>query len=390
MPPSRRRAAQALRNSSGALSTAATARMSTDLPWFDDLSAEDRSWVGLIVQAGIRGFVEWYDVEVEAQVHDPLDVVVFGAAPRELTGVISLQQTVELVRLSIRVVETNIDALLDPQDVGEVHDAVLLYAREVAFATAAVYARAAESRGAWDARLEALVVDAVVRAEADETVLSRASALGWGAHGDVAVVLGAVPPHRAELDVFESVRRSARAGDMDALCATQGDRLVVVLGGVTDPLKAATRLLDHFGDGPVVVGPVTADLAHASASARAALSAHRAASGWPDAPRPVSSRDLLPERALAGDGHARRHLVDEVYLPLVAARGTLLETLGAWFEHGSSIEGTARALFVHPNTVRYRLRQVGEITGWLPTRPREGFALQLALILGRQSGRTEL
>ena len=71
-------------------------------------------------------------------------------------------------------------------------------------------------------------------------MLSRASALGWGAHGDVAVVLGATPPHRAELDVFESVRRSARAGDMDALCATQGDRLVVVLGGVTDPLKAAT------------------------------------------------------------------------------------------------------------------------------------------------------
>ncbi len=390
MTASRPRAAEALRNSSGVLSTAATARMSSDLPWFDDLSAEDRSWVGLIVQAGIRGFVEWYDVEVEASAHDPLDVVVFGAAPRELTGVISLQQTVELVRLSIRVMETNIDGLLDPQDVGEVHDAVLLYAREVAFATAAVYARAAESRGAWDARLEALVVDAVVRAEADETVLSRASALGWGAHGDVAVVLGAVPPHRAELDVFDSVRRSARVGDMDALCATQGDRLVVVLGGVTDPLKAATRLLDHFGEGPVVVGPVTADLAHASASARAALSAHRAASGWPDAPRPVASRDLLPERALAGDGHARRHLVDEVYLPLMATRGPLLETLGAWFEHGSSIEGTARALFVHPNTVRYRLRQVSDLTGWSPTRPREAFALQLALILGRQSGRTAL
>ncbi|SEC87366.1 DNA-binding transcriptional regulator, PucR family [Nocardioides exalbidus] len=389
MPPSRRRAADALRNSTGALSTAATGRMSSDLPWFDDLSAQDRSWVGLIVQAGIRGFVDWYDREVEALSHDPLDVVVFGAAPRELTGVISLQQTVELVRLSIRVVETTIDDLLDPEDAGEVHGAVLLYAREVAFATAAVYARAAESRGAWDARLEALVVDAVVRAETDESVLSRASALGWGAHGDVAVVLGSVPPHRAELDVFESVRRSARLVDMDALCATQGDRLVVVLGGVADPLKAATHLIDHFGDGPVVVGPVTADLAHAYTSARDALSAHRAASGWPDAPRPVASRDLLPERALAGDGHARRHLVDEVYLPLVAARGTLLETLAAWFEHGSSIEATARALFVHPNTVRYRLRQVSDATGWSPTRPREAFALQLALILGRQSGRTE-
>lgn len=390
MPPSRRRAADALRSSAGALSTAATGRMATDLRWFEDLSAQDRSWVGLILQAGIRGFVDWYDREVDASADDPLDVVVFGAAPRELTGVISLQQTVELIRLSIRVVEDTIDTLLDPEDVGEVHDAVLRYAREVAFATAAVYARAAESRGAWDARLEALVVDAVVRAEADETVLSRASALGWGAHGDVAVVLGAVPPHRDEVDVFDSVRRSARSGGMDALCAIQGERLVVVLGGASDPLKAATRLLDHFGDGPVVVGPVTAGLAQASASARAALSAHRSASGWPDAPRPVASRDLLPERALAGDGHARRHLVDEVYLPLVAARGTLLETLGAWFEHGSSIEATARALFVHPNTVRYRLRQITDATGWSPTRPREAFALQLALILGRQSGRTEL
>ena len=390
MPPSRRRAAAALRSSSGALSTAATGRMSSDLPWFDDLSAQDRSWVGLIVQAGIRGFVDWYDVEDESVDPDPLAVAVFGAAPRELTGVISLQQTVELVRLSIRVVETNIDDLIHPDDLGAVHDAVLRYAREVAFATAAVYARAAESRGAWDARLEALVVDAVVRAEADETVLSRASALGWGAHGDVAVVLGAMPPHRAELDVFDSVRRSARAGDMDALCATQGDRLVVVLGGVREPLEAATRLIDHFGDGPVVVGPVTADLAHAHASARAALSAHRSASGWPDAPRPVMSRDLLPERALAGDGHARRDLVDEVYLPLFAARGTLLETLGAWFETGSSIEATGRALFVHPNTVRYRLRQVSDLTGWSPRRPREAFTLQLALILGRQSGRTEL
>ena len=76
MPASRRRAAEALRSSTGALSTAATGRMSSDLPWFDDLSAEDRSWVGLIVQAGIRGFVDWYDVEVEASAHDPLDVVV--------------------------------------------------------------------------------------------------------------------------------------------------------------------------------------------------------------------------------------------------------------------------------------------------------------------------
>ena len=109
-----------------------------------------------------------------------LAAAVFGAAPRALAGVITLQQTVDLVRLSIEVVESNIDEHPRPgRRSPTVHAAVLRYAREVAFATAEVYARAAEVRGAWDARLEALVVDAVLRAETDEAVLSRASALGW-------------------------------------------------------------------------------------------------------------------------------------------------------------------------------------------------------------------
>jgi DNA-binding PucR family transcriptional regulator len=103
----------------------------------------------------------------------------------------------------------------------------------------------------------------------------------------------------------------------------------------------------------------------------------------------VRSDELLPERALAGDGHARRHLVDEIYLPLLRARGTLIETLAAYFHHGSSTEGAARALFVHPNTVRYRLKQVAEITGYTPSVPRHAFTLEIALVLGRQSGRTE-
>jgi DNA-binding PucR family transcriptional regulator len=103
----------------------------------------------------------------------------------------------------------------------------------------------------------------------------------------------------------------------------------------------------------------------------------------------VLSGELLPERALAGDGHARRHLVEEIYLPLVHARGALAETLTAWLRTGSSIEGTARVLFCHPNTVRYRLKQIAEITGLTPGDPRDAFTLEIALVLGRQSGRDE-
>ncbi len=387
---SHERAAEALQRATGALATAATARMDQDMAWFRALSAEDRSWVSSIVQAGIRGFVDWYRLAGDQPAPAGGEMVssVFGVAPRALAGVINLQQTVDLVRLSIEVVEANIEELLDPADAADIGAAVLRYAREVAFATAEIYARAAEVRGAWDARLEALVVDAVLRSDADETLLSRASALGWVGRGDVAVVLGSASEQRRESESFEEVRRAARAAGMDALCAVQGDRLVVLLGGVDDPRAAAAAVVDQFGPGPVVVGPVADDLSQAHISARAALAAHRAAPGWPEAPRPVRSADLLPERALAGDGHARRHLVEEIYLPLLNARGTLIETISSYFQQGSSIEATARHLFVHPNTVRYRLRQVSELTGFSPTDARESLTLEIALVLGRLSGRT--
>ena len=378
------RVAQELRRSIGGLSTAATSRMADDLPWFRELSAEDRSWVGMILQAGVRGFVDWFE---EGGDSPAVVTSVFGAAPRALAGVITLQQTVDLVKLSIAVVESNVEEIVAAEDAAEVRAAISRYAREVAFATAEVYARAAEVRGAWDARLEALVVDAVLRAETDEAVLSRASALGWKARGTVCVVLGASPARRTETDLFDDVRRTAADAGMDALCAVQGERLVVLLGGVTEPRQAASVIADLFGDGPVVAGPVAPDLAGGAGSARAAVSAYRSAPGWPDAPRPVLAVELLAERALAGDGHARRQLVDDVYVPLLHARGTLVETLSAWLDHGSSIEGAARALFVHPNTVRYRLRQVADLTGLTPSQPRDAFTLQIALVLGRQSGR---
>ena len=391
VPAARERAVAALIRASGSLSTAATARMDAELDWFGELDAAERSWVGQIVQAGIRAFVEWYSGDSRS-LATGLDVAgdVFGAAPRDLAGTISLQQTVDLVRLSIEVVEDELDRVLDPADVTDVRTAVVRYAREVAFGAAEVYARAAETRGAWDARLEALVVDAVLRAETDESLLSRASALGWSARGEVAVVLGAAPLRRTETDLFDALRRAARAADKDALCAAQGERLVVLLGGVDDPKQAAAPLVDLFGPGPVVVGPVSADLESAYVSARAAIAAYRAASGWPEAPRPVLSVELLPERALAGDGHARRYLVEEVFLPLATGRGArsaLVPTLATWFDHRGSVEGTARALYVHPNTVRYRLRQVGDLTGCTPGNARDAFTLRIALVLGRQSGR---
>src|ERR671915_2089843 len=106
-----------------------------------------------------------------------------------------------MVRMAFDVVEHELEAIVEPEDVDSVREAITRYAREVAFSAAEVYARAAEIRGAWDARLEALVVDSVLRDETDDDVLSRASAVGWGARGDVAVLLGTAPEDRSEAGV---------------------------------------------------------------------------------------------------------------------------------------------------------------------------------------------
>jgi DNA-binding PucR family transcriptional regulator len=296
---------------------------------------------------------------------------------------ISLQQTVDLVRTTTEVVEEQIQHLLPRGDRQPLQLGIVHYSREIAFAAAAIYAKAAEARGAWDSRIEATIVDAVVRSETDESVLSRASTLGWRADSQVVVAIGGVP----ESHHLDGLRRAAAKLDLEVLAAPQGDRLVCILGGVgigdeVETCERVSRLAEFFADGPIVVGPSVEGLAGAHRSARAAASGYRAAKAWPEGPRTLLSSDLLPERALAGDGHARRTLATEVYSALAASK-ELLETCVGFLDCGSSMEATARALFVHPNTVRYRLRRIQDVTGYNPADAREAYVLRMAITLGR-------
>jgi DNA-binding PucR family transcriptional regulator len=342
------------------------------------MSAENRSWLGLVAQAGIAAFVNWIR---HPERNRPAVTEVFGTAPRELARAVSLQHAVEMVRVIIDVVEAQVEDLAAPGDEAELREAVLTYAREIAFSAAQVYARTAEARGAWDARLEALVVDSLVRGEAEESLHSWASALNWSS-SPVAVVVGTIDGEEPE-PLIDELRAQARRARLDLLASVQGGRLILVLGGSDDPITAAEPFAGRFGPGPVIVGPVVRDLRAASISARAALAALRAAPAWPDAPRPAGADELLPERALDGDPDARATLITDVYEPLLGGGPALIDTLVTYLEQGSSLEATARLLFVHPNTVRYRLRRVAELTDYTPSVGREGFTLWVAIILGR-------
>mgnify|MGYP003528170464 CR=1 FL=1 len=74
--------------------------------------------------------------------------------------------------------------------------------------------------------------------------------------------------------------------------------------------------------------------------------------------------------------------MQRIYLPLKAQSTDLLQTLWSYLDNGRSLEATARELFVHPNTVRYRLKRITETIGWDATGAREALILQTALILG--------
>jgi len=364
----------------GGLATASVARMDEVLPWFRELPADQRAWVMLVAQAGVRSLVEWLRNAGSSSQEVSDDI--FDAAPRALARSLNLQQTVQLIKVTIDVVEEQVPHLAATGEEVVLREAVLKFSREVAFAAARVYARAAESRGSWDARLQATLVDALLRGDTPDVLASRAAALGWADAPPVAVAVGRSPGGEAAA-VVHTVYRAARRIGVDVLGGVHGDRLVVVLGGAADPLAATEKLLVGFGEGPVVVGPAVPSLDEATESARAALAGYRAAPAWPAAPRPVAAADLLPERALAADAEARRILRQDVYGALLRSGGELLETLDAFFAAGGVLESAARALFVHPNTVRYRLRRVSELTGLVPFSGRDAFALRVALTIGR-------
>lgn len=389
-PADKQRTLAWLRAVSGELATLTITRLEETLPWYGDMPPGRRSAVGLVAQAGITSFISWFD--------DPkstpwIAADVFGAAPRELLRSVSLTQTLQLIRVTVEVVEERVK---DGDD--SVREAILLYSREIAFAAADVYARAAEARGLWDARLEALVVDSILSGEYDDELPSRIAALGWHGHGEVSVLVGNTP---RVLDV-DVLRRTSRHLDADVLIGVQGSRLVLVIGraesdeptGEADddaPVESVQRpsfteiakaLEPGFGEGHLVLGPAVPSLVEASGSAKAALAGFAVARSWRNAPRPALADDLLPERALAGDPLARATLVTKVYRPLKAHSTELLTTLWCYLDNGRSLEATARELFVHPNTVRYRLKRVSEVIGWDATGAREALILQSALVLG--------
>ncbi len=378
-----------LKQYSGRLATEAVSAMQERLPFFADLEASQRASVALVVQTAVVHFVEWMqdphsDVSYTAQA--------FELVPQDLTRRIALRHTVDMVRVTMDFFEEAVPLLARSEEqLTALTVGILKYSRDLAFTAATAYADAAEARGTWDSRMEASVVDAVVRGDTGPELLSRAAALNWDTTAPATVVVGTPAPgrdgsnnevdsERASQDVRDIAARHGRA----ALTDVHGTWVVAIVSGQVSPTEKFLKdLLGAFSDGPVVIGPTAPMLTAAHHSASEAISGMNAVAGWGGAPRPVLARELLPERALMGDASAIVALHTDVMQPLADAGPTLVETLEAYLDCGGAIEACARKLFVHPNTVRYRLKRITDFTGRDPTQPRDAYVLRVAATVGQ-------
>ena len=168
--------------------------------------------------------------------------------------------------------------------------------------------------------------------------------------------------------------------------APDGVAVLLVAEPRSPSTASRTRLLRVVADHGAVVGPTVPWLDVASSYQRAlrchALPAFRGSSGGPG--ESVDTESRLAELVLSADPAALADLRAQVLAPLGSLRPAavekLTETLRSWLLHHGRREDIAAELFVHGQTVRYRMSQLREVYGDRLDDP--SFVLDATLALG--------
>ncbi|SDO62539.1 PucR C-terminal helix-turn-helix domain-containing protein [Lentzea jiangxiensis] len=256
-----------------------------------------------------------------------------------------------------------VPAGLPAAEVAKFAELTFAYIDELSAASAAGHADELAARGlAHERHLEQLARDLLAGAT-PEVLLVDAQRAGWSAPTTLTVVL---------LPSFQ-VRPAFRQLDPGTLVL---DDLPDSTGVLLVPDTDRAHLLRQLTGRDAVVGPSRPWMRASASYARAARA------------RALSSliRDTeehLPSLVLSADPEAYADLRARALAPLRALPASsarrLEETLRAWLLHHGRREEVAAALFVHPQTVRYRMQQLRDVFPDLGSPQR---VLELTLAVG--------
>ncbi len=322
-----------------------------------------------------------------------------------------------------RCVDTGRRAGFPPDALYDLGEAIFAYIDEISAESAEGYAEAqSEAAGESQRRRQGLLRLLVQEPPAPaDAVRTAAQAAGWALPRRVAVVVAAEADQPQGLAAAQDesgsaqqvadaiAARLARRLGPGALGAAVGGLAVVLLPDPAGPGRR--RTLEVALDGELAaIGPAVA-WTEAGASLRRAAAAFRlAAQGrldglWGTPPggqiatspggqtatpstgqstsRLVVADEHLPALLLAAEPGLAADLARSRLAPLdglgPTARDRLAATLRAWLDRPGQVQAVAAALSVHPQTVRYRLKQLRELFGARLDDPDARFELALAL-----------
>jgi PucR-like helix-turn-helix protein len=260
----------------------------------------------------------------------------------------------------------------DPEQLGFLAEAIFAYIDELSADSVEGYARAQrEQEGERQRRRRELLALLLRNPPADEPdVRSAAQAAGWRLPRSIA------PLAVAEADLARVARRLAA----DALAASVGGvgcALIPSSAGARDEVERATE------DVGAALGPSVARAELATAWSLAASALRAAEAGGIEVDGLIVAEEHLPELLLFESGALAERLAERTLAPLdeltPAARTRMEETALAFVQRGGNAAAMARALHLHPQTIRYRLGRLRELFGDSLDDPDARFELELAL-----------
>ena len=269
-------------------------------------------------------------------------------------------------------------------------EAVLRYTDQISTAVADAYARAQRAivREQEGARREFLA-DLLFGTEiSPEDILRRAHTFGYDLSLSYAALVGCGPKNveGKEATVAAAASATLSYGSAEPIVLQKGEHTIALIPAdpTLDPIAMPEKLVAEL-DGEWCFGmggpePGLKGIRRAYLEAREALEIGQALGLGGPVHR---FDDLLLYHFLRVEPALVERFVDQTLGPLIAyderRKGELIKTIEAYFAVDGSVKMAGEALFAHPHTVTYRLKQVESLTGWSLRDAEDKLRLQLAL-----------
>ncbi len=274
---------------------------------------------------------------------------------------------------------TAVAAGLDPASLARFAEMVFAYIDQLSASSVAGHADELTSTGRLQERHRERLAQLLLAGAPPAVLDAAADRAGWAPPRTLTAVLVAESAARGVLALLGA--RTLQAAEEVPASATTEERTVLLVPDAEG--DGRFPLLRSLAGREAVVGPprpwreVTASYARALRALALGLT--------PGAGGPLDTEQRLTDLVLRADGEALADLRARVLAPLAdlapGAREKLTETLRCWLLHHGRRDRIAEELFVHPQTVRYRMTQLRELYGARLEDPRTVLELTVALAL---------